>query len=297
MQPPVSHQSGDCLTQSQMIAKLIEPHVDDINNDFAVLASTDFLKDFVKSYFVGTVAAGLAYLAMTDNGYVWSDHFERVRSQQTRIKKPDFVFSGATTGVALMEAQGSRSGSAGAFNTTVSDGYTDQVEPHLGSSILGATATHGYCIGAWLQSPKMAELFIHHTDVPAVTRPGREGRRLEPREHPTIQFCNCLHIGTRANAGRGAESERGSLSGHSVLTIRLARRMRIGNCVVTRYGSRRPKRHSTHLRDFRRSPSRNHHHHANVLLESRRRCAEHNHRPLCAPADHAHTGPKCRSSA
>ena len=115
--------------KSQMIAKLIEPHVDDINNDFAVLASTDFLKDFVKSYFVGTVAAGLAYLAMTDNGYVWSDHFERVRSQQTRIKRPDFVFSGATTGVALMEAKGSRSGSAGAFNTTVSDGYTDQGTP------------------------------------------------------------------------------------------------------------------------------------------------------------------------
>ena len=67
--------------------------------------------------------------------------------------------------------------------------------------------------------------------------------------------------------------------------------MRIGNRVVRGHSSWRRKRHAAHLGHFRRSPSREHHHHADIFLESRRRRAQHKHRPLCAIADHAHAGP------
>lgn len=153
--------------ESLMIARLIEPHVDDHSNDFAVLGTTNRFKDFVKSYFVGTVAAGLAYLAMTQDGYIWADHFENLGGGNTsHTKKPDFAFSGVGTGIALMESKGSRSDSLGGLDATVADGYTHQVEPHLGHQVGGVTASHGYCIGAWLQSTTKAELRIHHTAAP-----------------------------------------------------------------------------------------------------------------------------------
>ena len=88
-----------------MIAKLVEQHVDDFGDDFAILASARSLKDFVKSYFVGTVAAGLAYLVMINEGYVWADHFENIGGgNPTHARKPDFAFGMAGTGVALMES-------------------------------------------------------------------------------------------------------------------------------------------------------------------------------------------------
>ncbi len=150
--------------ESEMIAKLIEPHVDNVGDDFAILASADSFKDYVKSYFAGTVATGLAYLAMTNDGYVWADHFENVGGGNPAYKrKPDFVFSGIGTGVALMEAKGSRSGLLSGFDSVVADGYTGQVEPHLGRLVGNAMATHGYCIGSWIKSTKQAELRIHHT--------------------------------------------------------------------------------------------------------------------------------------
>lgn len=159
----------------QMIAKLIEPHVDNSSSNFAVLASVDSFKDFIKSYFVGTVATGLAYLAMINEGYVWSDHFEHLGGgNPSHTKKPDFVFAGVATGVALVEAKGGRSGSLNKFNTVVSDGYTDQVEAHLGHAVGGVTASHGYCIGAWLQSAQKADLLVHYTEVPAPPQPPRD---------------------------------------------------------------------------------------------------------------------------
>jgi len=131
--------------ESDTIEKLVEPHVDDISNDFAILASADKFKDYVKSYFSGTVATGLAYLAMINESYVWSDHFENAGGgNASHARKPDFVFGGHGVGVALMESKGSRSGTLTGFDTTVLDGYVGQVEPHLGYTVGGAMATHGY---------------------------------------------------------------------------------------------------------------------------------------------------------
>ena len=153
--------------ESLMIAALVEQHVDDVKNDFAIEASADSLKDYVKSYFAGTVATGLSYLKMIHDGYVWSDHFENLGGGSSGTgKTPDFVFAGFGTGVALVESKGSRGRTPSAFDARVRDGYTDQVEPHLGHAVGGVTATHGYCIGAYLRSTSKADLRIHHTAVP-----------------------------------------------------------------------------------------------------------------------------------
>lgn len=151
------------------MANLLEQHVDDTSSPFHLLTSADTMKDFVQNYFIGTVAAGIAYLVMINDGYVWSDHWENlVPKAPGRSKKaPDFVFASPTHGTALMESKGTRSATTSAFDTTVSDGYSDQVEPQLGASVGGSTATHGYAIGSHLVSTTQASLNVHHTHVPA----------------------------------------------------------------------------------------------------------------------------------
>lgn len=195
-------------TESDTVAKLVETHVDDVSNDFAILASADNFKDYIKSYFSGTVATGLAYLAMINEGYIWGDHFENAGGgNSTHTRKPDFVFGGLGVGVALMESKGSRSGTLKAFDATVLDGYTDQVEPHLGYVVGGAMATHGYCIGAWLKSPMKAELRVHHTKVPM---PGAPAYAIGTPTLATIQRHNFATAFSLAHSPElGADLRRG----------------------------------------------------------------------------------------
>jgi hypothetical protein len=123
--------------ESLMIQTLVEQYVDDVSTDFAILKSADQFKDYVKSYFAGTIASGISYLTMIADGYVWSDHFENVGGGNPSAKKsPDFVFArNGQNDVALVESKGTRSANSAAFDSTVKDGYIDQVEPHLGYSV------------------------------------------------------------------------------------------------------------------------------------------------------------------
>ncbi|WCT79083.1 hypothetical protein [Novosphingobium humi] len=192
--------------ESLMIAALVEQYVDDVSSDFAILSGAANFKDFVKSYFAGTVASGLAYLQMINEGYVWSDHFENVGGGNTAVaKSPDFVFDGPGTGVALVESKGTRSARLTAFDGTVDTGYTDQVEPHLGFTVGGANASHGYCIGGWLTSTTKAELLIHHTAVPVAV--GGGGSRSQPSS--TIQRQNYATAFTLAHSAQLGEQLRG----------------------------------------------------------------------------------------
>jgi hypothetical protein len=154
-----------------MIKALVEQHVDDTSNDFAVQKTADKFKDYAKSYFAGTVAAGIAYLVMIKDGYTWSDHFENVGGgNPNATRSPDFVFARAgKSDVALVESKGTRNASSGRFDNTVGKGYTRQVAPHLGFTVGTSTATHGYCIGAHLKSITKGELNVHYTDVVRVT--------------------------------------------------------------------------------------------------------------------------------
>ena len=167
--------------EAKIISALVAQHVDDTSLDFAILSTADNFKDYAKSYFSGTVAQGLAYLLMINDGYVWTDHFENEKKKgpgkgnTKATRSPDFVFARPGYGdVALMESKGTRSATTlNGFDPTVDDGYKGQVEPHLGYMIGSSTATHGFCVGAWLTSPTKAEFKVHHTDaVSAVPSPG-----------------------------------------------------------------------------------------------------------------------------
>ncbi|AKC86871.1 hypothetical protein WQ53_09010 [Pseudoxanthomonas suwonensis] len=152
--------------QSQYMALMLMHHVDDISSEFAILASADAIKDYGKSYFAGTVAAGIAYLAMVRDGYIWMGHLEQMgKGNAAASKMADYAFLGSD-GVAIMEAKGSRGSSSSSFNRTVRRGYLDQVKPHLGHDFNGVRPSHGYCIGAHLKSPTRADLRIHHTSTP-----------------------------------------------------------------------------------------------------------------------------------
>ena len=177
-------------SESAMIQALIEQYVDDNSADFAILKTADNFKDYMKSYFAGTVAAGLAYLAMIADGYVWSDHFENVGGGNSKVTRtPDFVFArGGQGDAALVESKGTRYATAGRFDATVSKGYRRQIGPHLGYPVGTSTATHGYCIGAHLKSPTKAELNIHYTDLVAGGSPA--GPATGPGTNSAVQRHN-----------------------------------------------------------------------------------------------------------
>jgi hypothetical protein len=159
--------------EATMIRSLVAHHVDDIRRDFAIESSADGFKDFVKSYFSGTVATGLAYLAMVRSGYHWAGHFEHLKPAATKGRTPDFVFGAEDKGICLVESKGTRSAAITPFDATVEEGYLQQVERHLGKTLnSGVQASHGYCIGAWMTSVSKAELIVHHSASPA---PGGAG--------------------------------------------------------------------------------------------------------------------------
>jgi hypothetical protein len=157
------------------MAALIEQHVDDPPSDFYVENSANTFKDFVGTFFNGTVGAGLAYLQMVADGYLWVDHFDKLTGSN---KGPDFAFerSGATD-VALMESKGTRARSVGAANSRARNGYLKQVRPYLGTTIgkpgSQYLASHGFCIASSLsgvgpaRGPSAAEFTVHYTDPPS----------------------------------------------------------------------------------------------------------------------------------
>jgi hypothetical protein len=154
---------GLVAPESSLIAAIAGRHVDDVSADFAILASANGFKDDIKVFFTGTVATALSYLTMVQDGYDWVGHFESVIGRSFVGDKPDFVFAGRSTGIALAEAKGTRSEGIKTFDSKVEAGYLGQVEPHIGADFGGLVATHGYCIGSWLTSTTKAELIIHQT--------------------------------------------------------------------------------------------------------------------------------------
>lgn len=156
--------------ESEGCRHLIAKHVDERPNDFSILPSAKRLKDFSRTHMVGVAGAGIAYLQMIRDGYVWCDHFENLHMRRKpRTKRtPDFVFSRpGEVDVAVTESKATHGSSRKQFKRTVESGYLKQVEPYLGFEIGGAIASHGFSIGSWMTSPTRAELLIDHTAVPA----------------------------------------------------------------------------------------------------------------------------------
>ncbi|MBR1252272.1 hypothetical protein JQ634_00985 [Bradyrhizobium sp. AUGA SZCCT0240] len=165
----------DAVTfESESCRHLIAHHVDERPDEFSLLASAKRLKDFSRSHLVGVVGAGVAYLQMIRDGYVWCDHFENQLLLETALTKrsPDFVFSRPDNAdVAITESKATHGSSRKQFGRSVENGYVEQVEPYLGMQISGATVSHGFAIGSWMTSPTRAELVIDHTAVPVLATP------------------------------------------------------------------------------------------------------------------------------
>lgn len=156
--------------ESEGCRHLIAKHVDERPNDFSILPSAKRLKDFSRTHMIGVAGAGIAYLQMIRDGYVWCDHFENLhmRRKPRTKRSPDFVFSRpGETDVAVAESKATHGSSRKQFKRTVESGYLKQVEPYLGFEISGAIVSHGFSIGSWMTSPTRAELLIDHTAVPA----------------------------------------------------------------------------------------------------------------------------------
>jgi hypothetical protein len=195
--------------ERQMMAALIEEHVDDTSSDFAILPTAQRFKDFVGGYFTGSVAAGIAYLALINDGYTWSDHFENVVGGNPAVSRsPDFVFARTNlSGVALLESKGTRRATKKSFDKRVRDGYIDQVEPHLGHPVGNFIASHGCCVGSWLTSPTKGELYVHHTDtVPAMpvtpSRPTDVARVQQNNYATAFQLAHSSSLAEQVRSGR-----------------------------------------------------------------------------------------------
>lgn len=153
--------------EAEMIWALAWPHITSAEEGGEVLAidkSAADLKDFLKSYFSGVLATGLAYHFMVGQGYKWVGHFENGGAAIKKEKSPDFIFEGDhVDGLALLESKGTRSPNGKQFAGVVKKGYVEQVGAQLAKPIFGGIATHGFCVGARLSGKDGACLIVHHT--------------------------------------------------------------------------------------------------------------------------------------
>ncbi len=183
-----------------MMRALVAHHVDDAKPDFAIEATADGFKDYVKAYFSGTVATALAFIAMQRNGYVWAGHFEYLRPPTAKSKQPDFVFASPVAGTCLVESKGTRNSTSAVFDGTVEKDFLLQVERHLGSTLLGgAVASHGHCVGTWMTSVSGAELLVHHSEGSLAgggRRPGGARGTFGEDEGPGIEAVQRLDMAT-----------------------------------------------------------------------------------------------------
>lgn len=212
--------SPDAVTfESEGCRHLISQHVDDLADDFFIMTSAKRLKDFSRTHMVGVVGAGLAYLQMVRDGYVWCDHFENLPLTglaQTR-KSPDFVFNRpGEDDVALTESKATHGTSRKAFQATVTRGYHDQVSPYFGMKVGGSLASHGFSIGSWMTSPTRAELLVDHTAVTtAPNPPGDLGNPIAIRRGNYLTVLSLMFgpsIASAARAGTWLISDAGLLT-------------------------------------------------------------------------------------
>ncbi|AYG64334.1 hypothetical protein [Rhizobium jaguaris] len=205
---------------------LIARHVEEDSDDFAFLESVRGLKDYLRKSMTALVGDGIAYLQMIADGYRWVDHFENytVHGDVDTDRTPDFIFSRSSDDfVALAESKATKGSSKSAFDKTVREGYSGQVEPYLAIEIGSFIASHGFAIGSWMTSDKKAEVFIHHTQV---AQPDCEGGGLDPDKQSdpsSIRFgnyCGVLTLLFGTGVGEAARARTWRPSEEVFVTVR-----------------------------------------------------------------------------
>lgn len=160
--------------ESEACRHLVAHHVDEKGNEFFLLPTVKSLKDFSRTHLIGVAGAGLAYLQMVTDGYVWVDHFENLYLEggqpkdedgKSITRSPDFAFARpGRPDIAVMEAKATHGSSRKQFAGTVRRGYQKQVEPYLGKLLGGAFISHGLSIGSWMTPSTKSGLLIDCTD-------------------------------------------------------------------------------------------------------------------------------------
>jgi hypothetical protein len=153
---------------SQLICAVVE----DPPRLFCVTKDVEYFADAKRTSFSGDIGAGIADLIMTRMGYLYRDN---ARTLLRTGKVGDFVYDGpptGRTGVVLVEAKGriSATTTLATLQTTVRNGYVNQVLPHVGKTLNQIKILHGYAVGLGSQPGAVSsDIHIEETSyLPAV---------------------------------------------------------------------------------------------------------------------------------
>ena len=165
---------------------LVSAIVDDSGPDFAVDNNFFQLQDVEKTGLSSRVGSAICDLVCAKYGYVWRCLASEL--MQTKSKLGDYLYEGGPAsgqGVVMVEAKGSIS----KRTTTVSieknakDGFTYQVEPHLGTTTSAGNIIYGYAISSGVKpgtNPSNASI---HISEPVLSS-GSGGRNLADGDIP-----------------------------------------------------------------------------------------------------------------
>lgn len=180
-------------SEARATAEWLSSLVDEQTSDFELLPAVRFYKDFVRTGKIGQLAAGMAYLYMIRRGYPFVMHWEdapvRPAPRHAAQTSPDFIFVGDKNEWVLMESKGKVSGSLADTMRAAHKGYTNQVDPYIGTSTGSVNISHGFVVGVHTTPPSQTSLCVVRTPEPqpASGRGGEGAPRLT--QTATIRAC------------------------------------------------------------------------------------------------------------
>jgi hypothetical protein len=146
---------------------LLNSLVDTSHTDLTFLTDIEDLADNMRTAFSGFFGAGMADLYMNQLGYAFRCNGREMVARGTVF---DFAYDGGPVGgsnIVAAEAKGTLAAGANlaAIQAKARNGYTNQVAPHLGLTVKGATIAHGYaiCAGSQLKSTVCCEMHVEET--------------------------------------------------------------------------------------------------------------------------------------
>ncbi len=111
------------------------------------------LKEFVGTTYTGILGAGLAFLRMLHDGYMWKAHYEELKVGGGGVAQPEPDFAFAKPGdVAIVESKGTGKDLPAAI-AAAKNGYLRQVHPVANVALSGlGLSSHGYAFGTALNA-------------------------------------------------------------------------------------------------------------------------------------------------
>jgi hypothetical protein len=151
-------------TLTQGFHHLLNGLIDPAAGELTFLQDVETLGDNLRTAFSGFLGAGIADLYMLQLGHGFRCNGRELFRKKGRIF--DFAYDGgplAGSDVVAVEAKGllRRGASASVTTKAAQRGYLTQIEPHLGTTLGGATVVRGYAIGVGNPLKKGAKCHLH----------------------------------------------------------------------------------------------------------------------------------------